>query len=302
VEDTRIALEEHVSGAVNNESALSVKMAIVGNGNRGKPRSALCHNPSTLVMVEQYSGRDFVTPVSDSHGNINKVFSPLTENVGYALSQWGIVQSTGVANRHMPTWIKQAKANDGSVKYTDIPIQSRQHNKGEVYYVRLTVLSEEPLDVRPAPKRPDSDKDKSRNKVIVREDGGGDGDGRVTISLAQVPSIKTTRNTLKDANTNTEKKKKESNRREFKTNAATSKKRTEAEAMDDNTNAGKKKKKNAMTKKRKTSKEEAEKNWVFDEEEEEEEEEEEGWGGRIGRRRTADEDDDWNPKSRGSGF
>jgi hypothetical protein len=241
VEDTRIALEECVSGEVTNESSRSVRMAICGNGNTGKPRSALCFHPSTITMIEQYADQEFVTPVSDSRGRINKVFSPVHGDICYALSQWGVVKSTKVAVDKISSWIDQANANDGQVKYVDIPIKSRKHNHGEVYYVRFTVLSDNPLDVRIAPKRPDSDKKKSQNKVIVHEDSGGDGDGGLTISFAQVPLIKATRKVLKDANTKEEKKK--SNWSEFKANAATYKKRTEAEAKDANTNTEKKKKK-----------------------------------------------------------
>jgi hypothetical protein len=244
VEDTRIALEEHVSGEVTNKSALSVDMAICGHGNSGKPKSELCFHPSTIIMIEQYANQEFSTPVSDSRGRINKVFSTLNEDTCYALYLWGVVKSTFVAINKMASWIEQANANDGSVKYADIPVQSRRHNHGEVYYVRLTVLSEEPLDVRPAPKRPPSDKRKSQNKVIVHEDGGGDGDGGLTISFEQVPLIKTARKVLKDANT--KEKKKESDWIEYKTNAATYKKRTEAEAKDANTNTEKKKKKKKM--------------------------------------------------------
>ena len=152
----------------------------------------------------------------------------------------------------MARWhrIRQAKDNLGPIKYADLVFQSKKHNKGTAYFIRFTVLEEIPQGVAEAPKRPDSDKSRKRNKVIkdnVDSDDDDNGGGGVTLSIAQVSSIKAARKTKKDA--------KAANWIDFKTNAK-SKKRTQAK--DEKSSTGKK------TKNAKTMK------WKVDDDEEEE--------------------------------
>jgi hypothetical protein len=100
--------------------------------------------------------------------------------------------------------------------------QSRKHNKGAAYYIRFTVLEEIPPEVVEAPKRPDSNKSRKRNKVIKNDDDSDDDNdngGGVTISIAQASSIKAAKKTKKGL--------KEANWNDFKMKT-TSKKRTEA--------------------------------------------------------------------------
>ena len=209
-------------------------------------------------MIEQFDDPDFVTPTPGSPDNPNREYSIRNEDIAYALYQRGVVGSTSVAQDKIASWVRQANENPGLVKYADLEIRSRKHNEGAAYYVRFTVLDVIPPGVKEAPKRPDSDKSRKRNKVIKNDDDSDDDDdngGGMTISVAQASSIKAAKKTKKGA--------KAANWSDFKTKA-TPKKRTEAK--DEKSSTGKKTK-NAMTKKRKIYKE------VDDEEEGEEDEE-----------------------------
>ena len=257
VENNRIAMQEQVSVKVPSETALSVHQAICGAGNRGKPRKST-YNPSSILMIQQFVNERFVTPTPGSPDNPNQVYSTRNEDIAYELFQRGVVGSTNVASQKMKSWISEAKDNLGPVKYADLEIQSKKHNGGTSYFIRFTVLEEIPPDVAEAPKRPDSDKSRKRNKVIKNDDDSDDDDdngGGMRMSIAQALSIKAAKKTkkgLKEANWNDLKLK------------TTPKKRTEAK--DEKSSTGKKTK-NAMTKKRKIYKE------VDDEEEGEEDEE-----------------------------
>jgi hypothetical protein len=173
----------------------------------------------------------FVTPTPGSPDNPNQVYSLLNEDIAYALYQRGVVGSTSAAQNKISSWISEANENPGLVKYADLVFQSRKHNGGTSYFIRFTVLEEIPPDVAEAPKRPDSDKSRKRNKVIKNDDDSDDDDngGGVTISVAQASSIKAAKKTKKDA--------KAANWNDFKTNAK-SKKRTKAK--DEKSSTGKK--------------------------------------------------------------
>ena len=248
VEDTRIAMQELVSAEVSSEMALSVHSAINGAGNRGKPRGKSAYYPSSILMIEKFVDPEFVTPTPESPDKPNRVYSQTNEDIAYALYQREVVASTESAQNKMPSYIRQAKDNLGPIKYADLVFQSRKHNGGAAYYIRFTVLEEIPPDVAEAPKRPDSDKSRKRNKVIKDnvdsdDDNGG---GGVTLSIAQVSSIKAARKTKKDA--------KAASWSDSKAKA-TSKKRTEAK--DEKSSTGKKTK-NAKTMKCKVDDDEEE--------------------------------------------
>jgi len=250
VDDTRIAMQELVSAEVSSEMARSVRSAIMGTGNRGKPCGKSTYRPSSILMIKQFVDPEFVTPTPESPDKPNRVYSQTNEDIAYALFQRGVVGTTSVAQKKMASYIRQAKDNLGPIKYADLVFQSKKHNRGAKYYIRFTVLEEIPPEVVEAPKRPDSDKIIRNNKVIkdnVDSDDDDNGGGGVTLSIAQVSSIKAARKTKKDA--------KAANWIDFKTNAK-SKKRTQAK--DEKSSTGKK------TKNAKTMK------WKVDDDEEEE--------------------------------
>ena len=89
VEDTRIAMQEQVSAKVSSETALSVHQAICGAGNRGKPRGKLTYRPSSILMIEQFGNKSFVTPLSGSPDNPNRVYSERNEDIAYELFNGG---------------------------------------------------------------------------------------------------------------------------------------------------------------------------------------------------------------------
>ena len=257
-------MKEHVSADVSIETALSVHQAICGAGNRGKPKSKLSYHPSSILMIEQFDDPGFVTPTPGSPDKPNRVYSQLNEDIAYALYQRGVVGSTSATQNKIASWVRQANENPGLVKYADLEIRSRKHNGGTSYFIRLTVLDVIPPEVMEAPKRPDSDKSRKRNKVIKNDDDidDDDNDGGMTISVAQASSIKAAKKTKKGA--------KAANWSDFKTKA-TPKKRTEAK--DEKSSTGKKTK-NAMTMKWKIYKE-VEKEAKWDEEKVDDDEEEE---------------------------
>ena len=255
VENTRMAMKEHVSAEVSSEMSLSVHLAITGTGNRGKPRSKSCYHPSSILMIEQFDDPGFVTPTPGSPDKPNRVYSQTNEDIAYALKERGVIAATDSAISKMASWISQANENPGLVKNADLKIRSQRHNGGTSYFIRFTVLEEIPPDVMKAPKRPDSEKSRKKNKVI-KDDDDGNGGGGMTISTAQLYSIKTSRMTKKGG-------KAAASWSDSKTKATLKKK---TEAKDEKTSTGKKTK-NAMKKKRKIYKE------VDDEEEGEEDEE-----------------------------
>ena len=274
VEDTRIAMQEQVGVKVSSEMALSVHQAINGTGNRGKPRGNLTFYPSSITMIEQFADQEFVTPVPESPDNPNRVYSRTNGDIAYALYQRGVVASTAAALNHgkMTSYIRQAKDNLGPIKYADLVFRSQKHNGGASYYIRFTVLEEIPPVVAEAPKRPDSDKNnRKKNKVVkddnmsVDRDDDDNGGGGVTLSIAQVSSIKATRKTNKSV--------KVASWSNFKTNAK-SEKRTEVK---DEKSSTWKKTKNERTKKRKTNEEVEDEEVEVDEWEEVDDEEEEEW-------------------------
>jgi hypothetical protein len=176
-------------------------------------------------MIEQFVDPGFVTPTPGSPDKPNRVYSLLNEDIAYALKERGVIAATESAINKMASWISQANENPGLVKYADLVIQSQRHNGGTSYFIRFTVLDVIPPTVVKAPKRPDSDKSRKRNKVIKNDDDSDDDDngGGVTISIAQASLIKAAKKTkkgLKEANWNDLKLK------------TTSKKRTEAKDVE----------------------------------------------------------------------
>jgi hypothetical protein len=151
-------------------------------------------------MIEQFVNERFDTPTSGSPDNHNRVYSQTNEDIAYELFRRGVVGSTNVALKKMKSWTSEANENPGLVKNTDLKIRSQKHNEGAAYYIRFTVLDVIPPGVKEVPKRPDSDKNRKRNKVIKKdvhnEIGGG---GVMTISRAQASLIKTARKTKKSA-------------------------------------------------------------------------------------------------------
>ena len=120
-------------------------------------------------MIEQFDDPGFVTPTPGSPDKPNRVYSLLNEDIAYALYQQGVVGSTNVAQSKIVSWVRQANENPGLVKYADLEIRSQKHNGGTSYFIRFTVLDVIPPTVVKAPKRPDSDKSRKRNKVIKDE-------------------------------------------------------------------------------------------------------------------------------------
>ena len=182
-------------------------------------------------MIEQFDDPGFVTPIPGSPDKPNRVYSRTNEDIAYALKERGVIAATDSAISKMASWISQANENPGLVKYADLEIRSQKHNGGTSYFIRFTVLDVIPPGVKEAPKRPDSDKSRKRNKVIKNDDDRDDDDngGGVTISVAQALSIKAAKKAKKDA--------KAANWIDFKTNAK-SKKRTKAK--DEKSSTGKK--------------------------------------------------------------
>jgi hypothetical protein len=249
VDDTRIAMQELVSAEVSSEMARSVHSAIMGTGNRGKPCGESTYRPSSILMIKQFVDPEFVTPTPESPDEPNQVFSQTNEDIAYALFQRGIVKATSVAQKKIASSIRLANGNLGPVKCADLVFQSRKHNRGTSYFIRFTVLEEIPPEVVEAPKRPDSDKIIRNNKVIknnVDSDDDDNGGGGVTLSIAQVSSIKAARKAKKDA--------KAASWSDSKAKA-TSKKRTEAKGERSSTG---KKTKNAKTMKWKVDDDEKE--------------------------------------------
>jgi hypothetical protein len=120
-------------------------------------------------MIEQFVNERFDTPTPGSPDNPNRVYSQTNEDIAYELFRRGVVGSTYVALKKMKSWISKAKDNLGPVKYADLEIQSQKHNEGAAYYIRFTVLDVIPPGVKEVPKRPDSDKNRKRNKVIKKD-------------------------------------------------------------------------------------------------------------------------------------